>query len=174
MKSDLRGFLSSRLLTLSKREREYFNTGCYQLFLKLNESKIIRVGALGSLRFQAGTYIYSGSGRKNLHSRIERHLALTKKIFWHIDYLSSCSDFLFLDIMIYFSREPECFFHQLFRKYSDAHIPISGFGSTDCKNGCGGHLLFLKSEEILVLSDWQEFLNKNYHQLKYMRLSERQ
>ncbi len=174
MKTDTRVFFSSRLFTLFESEQEYFNTGCYQLFFKLSENKIIKVGALGPLRFQAGIYIYSGSGRKNLLQRIERHLSFSKKKFWHIDYLSSWSDFLFLDIMIYFFRESECFFHQLFQKYTHAPIPVPGFGSTDCKNGCGSHLLFLKSDELFVLSDWQRFLHKNYRQLKCMRLSDSQ
>lgn len=174
MKTDTRVFFSSRLLTLFESEQECFNTGCYQLFLKLSENKIIQIGALGPRWFQGGIYIYSGSGRKHLFQRIERHLSFSKKKFWHIDYLSSYSDFLFLDIMIYFSTESECFFHQLFQKFAGAHIPVPGFGSTDCKKGCGSHLLFLKSEELIVLSNWQEFLHKNYRQLKYRRLSDSQ
>lgn len=172
MKTDGRVFFLSRLATLSRSEPQFFKTGCYQLFLKLPNDKIIEVGSMSPARFQAGIYIYSGSGRKNLLHRIERHLVLTKNNFWHIDYLSSCSDFLFVDIMIYFSKKSECFFHQLFRKYSNARIPVVGFGSTDCKNSCGSHLLFLKSEELLILSDWQQFLHKKYSQLRYWSLSD--
>jgi len=128
--------------------------GCYQLFLKVRERLDLEVGALGNISFPPGVYIYTGSQQKNLMKRLMRHVALQKKRFWHIDYLTSDPAVTFLGIIIYFSEQQECGINQSYRVHSGARVHFPGFGSTDCKKGCGSHLLFLKSESSLNLRKW--------------------
>ena len=59
----------------------------YQLFIKIVEEINLKVGKLGRFIFPAGYYVYTGSAKKNIDKRIERHLAKKKKLHWHVDYL---------------------------------------------------------------------------------------
>jgi Uri superfamily endonuclease len=61
--------------------------GVYQLHLRLDKPKRIRVGKLGVFTFPAGRYIYTGSAMNGLIGRLRRHLKKRKKLHWHIDYL---------------------------------------------------------------------------------------
>jgi Uri superfamily endonuclease len=128
--------------------------GCYQLFLKITEKLDLGVEALGNISFPAGVYIYTGSQQKNLMKRLIRHVALHKKRFWHIDYLTSDPGVTFSGIIIYFAERQECRINQNYQVHSGAQLHFPGFGSTDCKKGCGSHLLFLKSESGLNLRTW--------------------
>jgi len=62
-------------------------TGAYQLLIRLNEARRIRVGKLGTFDFPAGWYVYTGSAMNGLTARIARHLRREKRLHWHIDYL---------------------------------------------------------------------------------------
>jgi Uri superfamily endonuclease len=142
---------------LSSLNTDYHNSGvggCYQLFLKVREELNLEVGALGNISFPPGVYIYSGSQQKNLMTRLIRHVAFHKKRFWHIDYLTSDPGVAFLGIIIYFGERQECRINQNYRFHCGARVHFPGFGSTDCKKGCGSHLLFLKSESSLNLRKW--------------------
>ena len=59
----------------------------YQLKIKLNKKIKLRIGKLGEFLLKKGIYIYTGSAKKNIDSRIKRHLCNKKKLHWHIDYL---------------------------------------------------------------------------------------
>ncbi|MDR2663311.1 MAG: DNA/RNA nuclease SfsA, partial [Treponema sp.] len=62
--------------------------GDYLVVLELAEGVETEVGSLGTLRFDRGWYVYTGSARKNLTRRIDRHLRkIRKKKHWHLDYL---------------------------------------------------------------------------------------
>ncbi|NTV83631.1 MAG: GIY-YIG nuclease family protein [Bacteroidales bacterium] len=142
---------------LSSLNADYHNSGvggCYQLFLKVREKLDLGVGALGNISFPPGIYIYTGSQQKNLMTRLIRHVAFHKKRFWHIDYLTSDPGVTFLGIISYFGGRQECGINKNYRVHSGAQIRFPGFGSTDCKKGCGSHLLFLKSESSLNLRRW--------------------
>ena len=45
----------------------------YQLHILLKESTKIQIGKLGSFNFSKGKYIYTGSAKKNIEARINRH-----------------------------------------------------------------------------------------------------
>ena len=68
------------------------NKGIYALILRLDVSKDIRIGALGTITFKPGYYIYAGSalGSGGL-SRVSRHIRFYRERYrkakWHIDYL---------------------------------------------------------------------------------------
>lgn len=100
----------------------------------------ITVGALGKQRFPAGHYVYTGSARRNLEARIRRHLARDKRLRWHIDYLLDRPGVRILEVTT--SDRPECAWNQSLRGI----IPVPGFGASDCRKGCGAHLVYLGNE----------------------------
>ena len=61
----------------------------YQLEIMLERPLRLRVGRLGPIELDAGRYVYTGSAKRALESRIARHLRGDKKVHWHIDYLLS-------------------------------------------------------------------------------------
>lgn len=66
--------------------------GTYVLTVRLDSPRTVRAGALGELRFDAGTYLYAGSAMGGLDQRISRHLSKEKTIRWHIDSLTMVCD----------------------------------------------------------------------------------
>jgi Uri superfamily endonuclease len=59
----------------------------YQIIFNLNKSIELQIGKLRIYPFPAGIYIYTGSAKKNINQRIQRHQKKIKKLHWHIDYL---------------------------------------------------------------------------------------
>lgn len=112
------------------------NETTYQLIIKLNKNLLINVGKLGAIDFQKGTYFYTGSAKKNMEARIERHNSKYKKLHWHIDYLTILPQVQIKDVL-YFS-EDECTVNQK----TAGIIPVPGFGASDCKQKCISHLKF--------------------------------
>ena len=109
----------------------------YQLQIHVKKSVTVQVGKLGCFEFAAGLYQYTGSARKNIHARVHRHLQKNKKLRWHIDYLLTHPDVDVIDVI--YSELPECIINQ----QGDGEIKVKGFGSSDCKRGCGSHLKYL-------------------------------
>ncbi|MDR3276332.1 MAG: DNA/RNA nuclease SfsA [Treponema sp.] len=112
--------------------------GNYLLVLELPKAQQVEVGALGSIGFKQGWYVYTGSARKNLARRLARHLRkLRKQKHWHIDYLTPFTGRMkALPIMSY--RNLEC---ELARELAAlGGAPVAGFGCSDC--GCFSHLYY--------------------------------
>jgi sugar fermentation stimulation protein A len=112
------------------------NGGSYLILLELPEDRNIETGCLGIIPFKKGWYLYAGSARKNLSSRVARHLRRERKQkHWHLDYLTPHAGILrAFPIMSY--RNLEC---ELARGLINAGgLPIPGFGSSDCRGGQGG------------------------------------
>jgi sugar fermentation stimulation protein A len=114
------------------------NRGNYLVLLELTEDRHIPVGALGTLPFCRGWYVYTGSAQKNLSSRISRHLRrIRKKKHWRLDYLSPWAKTLkAFPIMSY--RNRECDLARDLEALGGKGIP--GFGSSDCH--CKSHLFY--------------------------------
>lgn len=106
----------------------------YQLHFVLNRSITLKVGKLGSHAFPAGSYIYTGSAQSHLRARVVRHISMTKKLHWHIDYLLASPGISFRKILL--SRMEECELN----KRTPGNVIVRGFGSSDCRAGCGSHL----------------------------------
>ncbi len=110
----------------------------YQLHISLTRAQYIVVGKLGCFRFPAGRYLYTGSARRNMPARVQRHLRTAdgdnKTLRWHIDYLLACRYAHVTDIKL--SAQPECRCNQ----QVEGKIPVPKFGASDCRNGCGSHL----------------------------------
>ena len=96
----------------------------------------LKVGKLGKFIFPIGSYVYTGSAKKNIDKRIERHLSKKKNLHWHIDYLLNSDAAKIIDTKK--SEMTEC----VLNKKTNGTIIIHGFGSSDCNLNCKSHLKF--------------------------------
>jgi Uri superfamily endonuclease len=109
----------------------------YQLYILLEREIRLAVGRLGSFDFPAGSYVYTGSAKKNLEARVRRHCSRDKKLRWHIDYLLASRHARILRVEL--SAEEECSLNQAVA----GTVLVPGFGASDCVRGCGSHLKWL-------------------------------
>lgn len=108
----------------------------YQLHFTIGRPVALRIGKLGRYTLPAGSYVYTGSARSRLRARILRHISMKKKLHWHIDYLLANPGITLRKIVLF--RMKEC---KLNRR-TPGDIIVRGFGSSDCRAGCGSHLKF--------------------------------
>lgn len=114
------------------------NRGTYCLVLSCREDTEAAVGKLGRIRFEPGYYAYIGSALSNMDKRITRHMGNDKKVFWHIDRLTTHKGFAPCKAYaIYNPRRLECGKAGELGKYLPS---IAGFGSSDCR--CRSHLFY--------------------------------
>jgi len=106
----------------------------YQLVIEIGEPLICRVGRLGVFEFPRGRYVYTGSAKRGLDSRIARHHRAEKKLQWHIDYLLAARGVGIVRVVR--SSCGEC----ALNRAVDGDILVRGFGASDCTAGCGAHL----------------------------------
>ena len=125
------------------------NSGSYRIFLLLEKPICLKIGALGSYKFQPGIYVYTGSAMSNLEKRVERHKLRSKPKHWHIDYLTTNKNFQIIKIETFLSTErEECDKNTEILLLPDAEIPVRHFGSSDCSR-CPSHLVYFKTMPIL-------------------------
>lgn len=131
--------------------------GSYLLLIKLNEDEHIRFGIKNNYFFKKGYYIYVGSALNNLEKRIERHLKIIKKKYWHIDYFLDYGNIT----NIYYKEnnyKEECHISKLLK---EIFLPISNFGSSDCK--CRTHLFYGSKNKFKIFTiknNMEEFLRQ--------------
>ncbi len=120
-----------------------FEKGAYLLITELKESRYIEVGKLGVFFFPGGYYVYTGSAMNGVHRRVGRHTGQNKKLRWHIDYFLRYG---MIKGMVILSSEDkiECRVNQMVKALFKGRIIAPGFGSSDCKEKCGSHLLFIR------------------------------
>jgi len=119
--------------------------GIYVLIIAISEGISVDVGALGTVNFERGLYAYVGSAQNALERRVARHLEKVRRKFWHIDYLLDNVDANVLEIFwIEAGKLEEC---RISAKVKERGIPISGFGSSDCK--CESHLFRIEDSDFL-------------------------
>ncbi len=129
----------------------------YQLTIEVSAAVTLQIGRLGNFTFRPGVYLYSGSARRGLRSRINRHLRREKKLRWHIDYLLDSPVAEVRRVLI--STRPEC---ELVRK-GGGLVVVPGFGASDCRSGCASHLRMVVNQD----PDWDErFVPDNGVELK--------
>lgn len=122
----------------TSHEKRETKNGIYQLLIYLPRKTFIEVGRKGSFEFPRGYYIYTGSAKNGLKSRIKRHLRKGKKLFWHIDYLLRYGKIV--DIFLYQNSKSECELSQRVLSQKNAKIIMPRFGSSDCR--CETHLVY--------------------------------
>jgi len=119
--------------------------GIYLLLLRLEAPVRLTVGALGRFSFPAGWYVYTGSARKNLPARLERHFAFRKKKRWHIDYLTCAAMTTAVGAVMFegaTAEEGECDLNRRIGALLGLVQFTPGFGASDCHSGCGAHLWY--------------------------------
>jgi len=117
--------------------------GSYCICIRVLDDIAIRVGALETLSFPSGRYIYVGSALNGLKQRIKHHISTNQGKFntvhWHIDYLLLAPETKIEDIYIKESDEhEEC---QITSEISIRGYPIWHFGCSDCE--CYSHLIWV-------------------------------
>jgi Uri superfamily endonuclease len=108
----------------------------YQLIIQVEHDLRFRVGHLGERSLPAGTYVYTGSAKRNFEARVARHLRRDKTARWHIDYLLAAPGVEIVDVVR--SIQAECALNQ----NTQGQVLIPGFGASDCTRGCGSHLKY--------------------------------
>jgi Uri superfamily endonuclease len=109
----------------------------YQLHIRLSQPVRLQIGRLGEFDFPAGVYVYTGSAKRNFEARIARHMRRDKALRWHIDYLLNTVEAWVTRVVR--TERDECTLNQATRGV----VLVPGFGSSDCRNGCGSHLKYL-------------------------------
>jgi Uri superfamily endonuclease len=118
------------------------DSGAYAIVLSLSRNREIQISRLGRFVFKKGFYVYSGSARKNLLKRVERHLRKDdKKLKWHIDYFINDKYVKVRDCFLYINGD-ECKVNRSFQD-EGGKIVVKKFGASDCKNKCISHFLYL-------------------------------
>jgi Uri superfamily endonuclease len=123
----------------TSHEKRETDNGSYQLLIYMPQKKYIKIGKKGSFEFLRGYYVYTGSAKVGLKSRIRRHLRRNKNKFWHIDYLLPYAQIK--DVIIH-SQKSECYWNNKLFELAESEILAKGFGSSDCK--CTTHLLYFR------------------------------
>jgi Uri superfamily endonuclease len=119
--------------------------GIYVLVVSVERNINVKVGKLGSLRFEKGLYAYVGSAQNNLQKRVRRHLGREKKKFWHIDFLL---DNLHVKVLQVFYRNVERFEECIIAKeLGKEGVAVPDFGSSDCR--CKSHLFKVQGTAFL-------------------------
>jgi Uri superfamily endonuclease len=101
-------------------------------------------GKLGKARLGKGRYLYTGSalgsGSTSLERRLERHAARSKKVRWHIDYLTSQPSCKVSGAVYLVSKERlECDVNESISKELGLTPVLPRIGASDCN--CAGHIL---------------------------------
>jgi Uri superfamily endonuclease len=123
------------------------NSGIYLLELYSNKKIYLTHKKFTNVIFLPGFYYYIGSAQNNLNHRISRHLKPTKKLHWHIDYLTSLKNIKWVNIFILqnHSKKYECMLANNLAIQQNISNHIKGFGNSDCSN-CNSHLLYSKQK----------------------------
>jgi len=118
--------------------------GAYCLCINVREEITVEVGALGSITFPKGEYVYVGSALNSLEPRIERHVLTSTGdhdvTHWHIDYLLRESAVSIQQVYAVETNERiEC---SIATNVADHGEPVKGFGCSDCR--CVSHLYMVE------------------------------
>lgn len=113
--------------------------GAYALVIDVSEGFRLPIARLGKPVIAPGRYVYVGSARGpgGIRARLKRHLARDKKRHWHVDHLTTRFGAFSLTC---YPGEAECRVVAELRRRVSVSVPITGFGSSDCRT-CPSHLL---------------------------------
>ncbi|MFH1751891.1 MAG: GIY-YIG nuclease family protein [archaeon] len=115
------------------------NSGAYLLILYNKRNQNLKIGKNHSFLFPKGFLVYVGSAMNSLDKRIARHLKKQKKLFWHIDFLTTNKNIEVIQVLAFPSKKrSECNLNSKVKALSDSSF--AGFGCSDCK--CNAHLHF--------------------------------
>ncbi|MGD8451603.1 MAG: DUF123 domain-containing protein [Phycisphaerae bacterium] len=117
------------------------DTGVYQLWLEVSVGLRLRVGRLGRVSLEPGVYVYTGRASRGLRARVLRHARGARRRHWHIDYLLARAEVRLLRVRLAAGEaEAECAVN---KAVPGGECVLPGFGSSDCRRGCGSHLRYV-------------------------------
>ena len=121
--------------------------GSYLFIFYLNGDLQIKTKGGKKFYLPEGVYIYVGSafGKGGIKTRIERHLRKSKKLHWHIDYVTTHKGFRFLTCIPFYGKRWECKLANFIRKLN-IFQPVKGFGCSDCH--CESHLFYIAKKPL--------------------------
>jgi Uri superfamily endonuclease len=139
--------------------------GIYALIIENCKASRLQIGKLGMFLFPAGIYVYLGSAlgktSTNLEHRLKRHCSSIKKLFWHIDYLLNAYQTKILSILCASTSDrKECELVKTIRELKDFTVPIYGFGSSDCTEKCGAHLIYYEGSQSALMQSIRSAFSK--------------
>lgn len=114
--------------------------GAYALFLDLGDGReVVWVGRTRGV-LAKGAYAYAGSARGpgGIAARVGRHLRTEKAQRWHVDQLTAVAR---ITAVLAWPDGGECAIVRGLTELGGS-VPVSGFGSSDCRQ-CAAHLLRL-------------------------------
>ncbi len=118
--------------------------GVYALVVKVPRRIKMTVGALGTLSFERGEWVYvgsaMGSGSTTIERRLERHFRAEKKLHWHIDYLLRSGAEATSAVFAESDTPMECSLAQALRRDGRFQQGPTGFGASDCRMHCKTHI----------------------------------
>lgn len=121
------------------------DAGIYCLLLELPRTLTVKAGRLDGVTVEPGLVLYVGRARRNLFSRLARHMRRRKPRRWHIDYLFPHA--IPLGAFVFGGETlTECGIAERVSRRSAVRRIIPGFGSSDCR--CPGHLLWLEGPSV--------------------------
>ncbi|ACB84173.1 GIY-YIG nuclease family protein [Natranaerobius thermophilus] len=120
----------------------------YLIVYQISDSINLTIGKLGDFELPKGYYLYIGRDKRNIRSRVSRHIAHKKKLRWHIDYLSQNATPILMRLLPYRLDElSECDIAEKFIQQG-AQVIVPGFGASDCN--CFSHLLHFENFQDLT------------------------
>jgi sugar fermentation stimulation protein A len=127
------------------RDKMAADAGVYLFALELERQRTVKVGSLGSIRFEKGWYVYVGSARRNLSRRLARHERTYpgKAMRWHIDFLRTEARAV-RPIPIFTRYDLECRLAHDVGAISAGMVPH--FGCSDCS--CSSHLFVFPGDPL--------------------------
>lgn len=121
------------------------NPCTYCLLIKKEKAGALQIGRLGVFDFPPGYYAYTGSARRGMQARINRHLSRKKKLHWHIDYLLEKS----VIEKVFLSEKKECELNKRIFSLPGAALISKKFGSSDCS--CSSHLAYFAERSVIPI-----------------------
>jgi Uri superfamily endonuclease len=124
--------------------------GAYGLLIRLARPTRLGIRTLGRPRLAAGLYLYLGSARGpgGIAARVRRHLRQDKPLHWHVDHLTRRARVVEI---LAVPGGSECRLADMARALPGVHVPVPGFGSSDCRR-CPAHLLALNGDGGAVMT----------------------
>lgn len=122
--------------------------GAYGLLIRLPRRFRGPVGTLGVVTLHRGRYLYLGSayGPGGLAARLRRHLRADKRLHWHVDHLTVAGR---IERVFVLPGGRECDLVERALGLPAIHVPVAGFGSSDCRR-CSAHLLALPKDTAVL------------------------
>ncbi len=113
--------------------------GAYVLVVDLARPLALALAGKATVTLDPGRYFYAGSahGPGGIKARVARHMRKGKAVRWHIDHLTEAGT---VAGMLALPQGHECAALAALCSQPGTHIPVKGFGSSDCR-ACPAHLV---------------------------------